>query len=564
MKAARLYGPTLEPMDALGAEEGLIDLQTGPTDLRRPEGELPDGKGVVVAHIDWGMDFAHPDFRKPDGSTRLLALWDQAAADDPERPNRYGYGRIHSAADIDRALAAPDPYAALGYHPAASDPLGFGSHGTHVISISAGNGGGGGPVGLAPAADLVFVHLSTSTAEGPTLLGNSVAFLEALDFIAKVAGARPCVVNASLGRQCGEHDGLTLTEQGMDAFLRTADGRAICMSTGNYFDRQMHARGLLYPGDSRSLRFVIEDGDPGPHEIDLWYPGADRFGLTLRAPGGSPEVKGPTSGVVPFVVEGRTVGRLYHRLGDPNNGDNEVTLFLYPGAPRGMWELIVDGIDVADGRYHAWIERSGGRRHPHFVTEDGDPTCTTGTICNGLWTMAVGAYDGHRPDRPLAHFSSSGPTRSGLGKPNLVAPGVRVLAARSRPVGDAPDPPLVTRMCGTSMADPHVTGTVALIFQAAGRPLPVAETRRLLLSSADRPPEDTSAGDRLELGSGYLNAAAAVAAARGGEGVLLAAAEGPKGAEALMEAADPGMNAAPAELAPGVGGLAEAAAQLAA
>ena len=35
------------------------------------------GKGVLVGIVDSGIDFFHPDFRNPDGSTRLVELWDQ-------------------------------------------------------------------------------------------------------------------------------------------------------------------------------------------------------------------------------------------------------------------------------------------------------------------------------------------------------------------------------------------------------------------------------------------------------------------------------------------------------
>ncbi len=335
-------------------------------------------------------------------------------------------------------------------------------------------------MGLAPDADPIFVHFSTSTAEGPVLLGDSVAFLEALDFIGKVADGRQLVVNASLGRQCGQHDGQTLTERGMDAFLRAADGRAICFSAGNYYSRDMHTEGLLRPGERKAFRFSLDPSYGGTNEIDLWYPGLDRFGITVIAPDGSKVSAGP-DGRAAVTIDGRAVGRLYHRIGDPNNGDNQVSLFLDPGAPRDVWQIELSGVDVADGRFHAWIERTAGgaRRHARFLPDDIDRTCTTGTICNGHWTIATGAYDRHQASRPLARFSSSGPTRDGRPKPDLLAPGVRVLSARSRPRNATGDASLLTRMSGTSMAAPHVTGTVALMFAAAPRPLSVAETRRL-------------------------------------------------------------------------------------
>ena len=34
------------------------------------------GAGVLVAVIDSGIDYAHPDFRRADGTTRIVSLWD--------------------------------------------------------------------------------------------------------------------------------------------------------------------------------------------------------------------------------------------------------------------------------------------------------------------------------------------------------------------------------------------------------------------------------------------------------------------------------------------------------
>ncbi|MGJ0223741.1 hypothetical protein ACQUZK_10100, partial [Streptococcus pyogenes] len=55
-----------------------------------PPSGLPwTGRGVVVAMLDWGFDVTHVDFRRPDGGTRFLALWDQRGGRTPLSPPAY-------------------------------------------------------------------------------------------------------------------------------------------------------------------------------------------------------------------------------------------------------------------------------------------------------------------------------------------------------------------------------------------------------------------------------------------------------------------------------------------
>lgn len=48
------------------------------------------GKGILVACIDSGVDYTHPDFRKENGSTRILRLWDQTIPGSPPKGYRIG------------------------------------------------------------------------------------------------------------------------------------------------------------------------------------------------------------------------------------------------------------------------------------------------------------------------------------------------------------------------------------------------------------------------------------------------------------------------------------------
>jgi subtilisin family serine protease len=219
------YGPIVDPADAEA-------IEAGDTDERRPPGLEQTGRGTVIGVIDWGCDFAHPDFITEDNKSRLIALWDQRNVDTDD--NRYGYGRVHRNDMLTSALATPDPYVTIRYHPAISD-TGAGAHGTHVMSIAAGNGRGGGPMGIAPEASLLFVHLGTPGWDKFGPLGDSANLLEAIDFIVKKAGDRPLVLNLSMGRHGGPHDGTQLVERAMDGScargVRLSSFRALAITT---------------------------------------------------------------------------------------------------------------------------------------------------------------------------------------------------------------------------------------------------------------------------------------------------------------------------------------------
>nr|WTB28840.1 S8 family serine peptidase [Streptomyces sp. NBC_00830] len=114
--------------------------------------------------------------------------------------------------------------------------------------------------------------------------------------------------------------------------------------------------------------------------------------------------------------------------------------------------------------------------------------------------LTVGAVDS--ADK-LAEFSSQGPRNGDFGlKPEITAPGVNILAARShhrRGQG------YYTTMSGTSMATPHVAGTAALL--AVTHPdWTGAQLKEALVSSAKATPEYTP----YQAGSGRLDALAAV------------------------------------------------------
>ena len=486
----------------------VAEIEAAPAAL--PASAATGGAGAVVGIVDFGADFAHENFRASDGSTRLLALWDQNGGLSAGSP--FGYGRRFDAAEIDAALQQPDPYGSLGYEPPPDTATERGTHGTHVMDIAAGNGLGSTVAGVAPEATIVFVEPASSDVAWAgeevvtSQFGDSVQMLEAIRFILDTAGERPCVINLSLGTNGGPHDGSSLVERGIDAMVTERPGRAVVIAASNSYGDGIHASGHVPAGGAVDVRWQV----PAMHlqsELEVWYSGEDRFVLEFVAPNGE------SIGTVPLGTnarlradDGTALLFIGHRAGDPNNGDNVIGIFVDERVPGGDWIVRLHGEQVSDGSFHAWIERNDASQASFAPPHDNSHTL--GSISCGRASIVVGSYDAHKPGAPLSWFSSAGPTRDGREKPELSAPGHDVLAAHSR-TGTG-----VTRMSGTSMAAPAVTGVVALLLAEAaarGDSLDHETIRRIIIDTARRDPPSGEAWDE-RYGFGRVSAAAALAA----------------------------------------------------
>ena len=475
--------------------------ETGARDDLLPNGNQSDGgRNAIVGIIDFGCDFAHENFRNSDGTTRLLAIWDQRGPSGPGSP--FGFGKVHTRNAINAALNQANPYAALGYGPRPDNAFERGSHGTHVMDIAAGNGRGSGVPGVAPNADIIFVEAAANDIpfSGPNAVGksfgDSVQLLEAVKFIFEQAGNRPCVVNASLGTNGGPHDGTTLVEIGIDRLLRQASNRAMVIAASNSFSDGIHATGRVTAGGSVDLVWDVPSDDASSNELEIWYQGGDRFGVDVIAPNGETLVSVAPGQTRALTSQGRVVLLAANRLADPNNQDNMIGIFLEAGLPLGKWTIRLQGLTVQDGSFHAWIERDDAGQSS--FPQPADNSHTIGSISCGRETIVVGSYDAHKPTLPLSFFSCAGPTRDGREKPEVSAPGHAVFAAHSRTRTGT------IRKSGTSMAAPAVAGVVALLLSEAnarGRSMTSAQIRGSVINTARRiPPPGTQWDPRFGFG----------------------------------------------------------------
>lgn len=511
-RATRLHSNLQFSVSEISAAENQLEAEFPGADF-----EI-DGEGVIVGVIDYGCDFRHDNFRNADGTTRILSLWDQSGGENQLSPTGFDYGREFDSDAINAALDQPDPYSALAYSPGSR------AHGTHVLDIAAGNGRATGRPGVAPGADIVFVNISHDDIElldDPDSaenfnFGNSRMLLEAVDYIFTRAAelGRSAVINISLGTHGGPHDGSTLAEQGMDELLLTP-GRAITISAGNSFSDRSHASGDVTKDAPRTLTWEISAEDDTPNELEVWYGSGQELAVALTTPSGqqlSPVALGTT---VTLKSGSDTVGRIMHREGDPNNGDNHIDIILDPEVPAGDWEIQLSTDSDVGIHFDAWVERDfptplKPKRQSRLSAADDDGTSTIGSISCGELTIAVGSYLSGVPDRELSPFSAAGPTRDGKQKPEVSAPGqflhpyweFGILAAKSLSQSSV-------RMSGTSMASPHVCGLIALVMQCADDVLTVDEIRTAVVDAARRNPP-SGIGWHARYGFGRVDALGAI------------------------------------------------------
>ena len=85
------------------------------------------GKGVLIAIIDSGVDYTHPDFRNEDGTTRIEYIWDQTVEGNP--PKGFKSGTAYTKQEINTALESGTPYNTVSQR----DNIG---HGSKVAGIA--------------------------------------------------------------------------------------------------------------------------------------------------------------------------------------------------------------------------------------------------------------------------------------------------------------------------------------------------------------------------------------------------------------------------------------------
>ncbi len=440
------------------------------------------GKGILCGLADSGIDWRHPDFCNPDGTTRIAAIWDQTLIPDASRgllpPDGYDRGVEFTREQINEALKEPSGPVFIeeggprhtcmrvrsqqtaesqqSYVRLTGDSSG---HGTHVAGIMAGNGraSGGRYRGVAYESELIAVKLGVPREEG---FPSTVELMLAVDYMVRKARklSLPLALNLSFGNNYGSHSGVSLIE----TYLNSLSGywkNVIAAGTGNEGTASVHTSGRvsMEGGFENAVQFAVSTYETSL-SIQIWKSYSDEFSIQIVHPSGI--TTGPVQKILGpqrFRMQ-QTEILLYYGEPSPYSVYQEIFLELLPVRDfidSGVWEIRLLPERIVNGEFDMWLPGGGIlNRGTGFLYPTEHTTLTIPSTAEKV--ISVAAYNSRT--NQAAEFSGRGYTRmTNQIKPDLAAPGVGIMSAV--PGGG------YGVKSGTSMAAPFVTGSAALLMQ---------------------------------------------------------------------------------------------------
>ena len=447
---------------------------------------MATGKGVILAVIDTGIDFHHPDFvtydKEGQPTSRILYFWDTFSdaysgqkVGKPASvayPNGAAIGTIYSRDDLTAELRGSKPRIGVW------DTNG---HGTACAGVAAGNGNAsqGQNAGVAPDADIIAVRIAKANGA----MTNEYLLGAICDWLDSIAGTRPVVVSCSFGGQNGGHDGFLVEERQLDArFALKRKSRALCIAAGNEGADFMHGEAVFKGQDTPGVLSWKADG-PGDLELDVQTNDPDDIDFRtahselIKVSSRELDDRSGHSRVVFNIDAGQNSLSVFSKSGKKTQADAYVYGGTFdesccvPGKQIGTPGTTANAITVGSYNWNDEFQTSG---------------------------VTLSYPDVDRPDRPmnigeLSAYSNPGYRRGDdqLVKPDIVSPG-QWFAACCAPNVDLPvarDTSARYRLFnGTSAATPYTAGVLALVYEK-NPALTVGEIKDLLRQYADHDAE---------------------------------------------------------------------------
>ena len=454
---------------------------------------MSTGQGILIGMIDTGIDYTNPLFQNPDGTSRILRLWDQTIESEntPEAVAGFQpfYGTVYSQEDLNRALASEQPLELVP----STDTSG---HGTFLAGVAAGRQIQSPTTfsGAAPDAALAVVRLKPAKQylrEFFAVPPDADAYQEndimaAAAFLLGVAGQyqMPLVLCLGVGTSQGSHSGISPLAMQLQALSGTR-GFACVTGAGNETGFRHHYFGNLSPDQEyEDVELRVADSTSG-FSMELWADVSELYTVGFVSPSGEvieriPMTVGQET-TISFQLDATRI-LISYQITESSSG-RFLAFLRFTGPAPGIWHIRVYPTLFVAGQFHIWLPIQG------FLTEDTgflrpDPDITITDPGNAPLLLTVSTYN-HVTGSLYIH-SSRGFTATGQIKPDFAAPGVEVQGP-----GIPPGTSRLSRQTGSSVATAITAGAVACLFswgftQGNDTTLTSISVKSILIRGAER------------------------------------------------------------------------------
>lgn len=415
---------------------------------KNPYSEI-NGKGVLIAIIDSGIDYLHPDFINEDGTSKIVSIWDQES-DKGQLKEGLLFGSVFSRDDINQAIKDNN------------DSLSIDEVGTGTIAAGIATGLGiknPNYKGVALGSELVVVKLRSYKNyyhNGKTNYTVS-DFLAAISYVLEVCREeqKPMIVNLTVGARSSATTHVSILDTFKDL---DKSGIIVVAGAGNEGNTDIHYSGKFDSLDT-TQDIIIQVGDDSNLDIVLVTNGPDKIGASIISP----------SGEISQLVTYAPDYYVYRGKFDLENTTYEMR-FIYPWISSGSQQLEMSLRDIKPGVWRL-------RLVPEFiVTGDYDiylpnkklissstrfldpySMVTITTYGAPQNVITIGAYNDKTDSMWIG--SSKGPIKGRREriKPDIVAPGVDIISTyKSQEYNTG---------TGTGVSSSIISGILAIIIE---------------------------------------------------------------------------------------------------
>ncbi len=456
-KAISTFGYSAIPkLYGLTSEESLST--SGVTRLRT----VPDfnlrGSGVLIGIIDTGIDYTNPIFIKPDGTTKIISLWDQTLTTGTS-PIGAGFGSEYNDEQINQALALENPYEIVP----SIDEIG---HGTMLAGIAAGNRVmEEGFAGVAPDSDLIIVKLRQAKnylrdffvvpKDVPCYQENHIMW--GVQYCAQIAKNlnRPIVILTGTGTSQGYHNGYAPLPTLM-SIIGDIPNTVVVLPIGNEGNRRRH----FHSDTNGSTEYCTVELNVGKDDfgfsMELWGNAFGIYTIDILSPSGELIQKIPASlqyyKEISFIFE-KTKIYMDYQLSQTPTGE-PLILMRFRNVTPGVWKLNVYSKQNKPCGFDIWLPM-GNMISDSTYFNNADNYVTLLEPGTASVPITITAYD--IVNNSLYFYASKGYNKDNVVKPELAAPGVNYIAPnQNKGYGT---------YSGSSVAAAHTAGIVAMILE---------------------------------------------------------------------------------------------------